>query len=177
MQAETQRSLDAQVAETRRLRQKLESSHGAFSTLDAQHQALVEERNSILQGVGALKRDLNRVQQDAAELGEDIRLAKQPALATAGSAVAYGGGAICNKSVPIAQRGACLRCKNQVLTCTLPCRAGCLDRATRSKEEAKGLLVMIKYLKAKFVRESYLRADLAHQKLYLSMVIEQKTRM
>jgi hypothetical protein len=48
---------------------------------------------------------------------------------------------------------------------------------TRSKEEAKGLLVMIKYLKTKFVRESYLRADLAHQKLYLSMVIDQKTRM
>lgn len=36
---------------------------------------------------------------------------------------------------------------------------------------------MIKYLKAKFVRESYLRADLAHQKLYLSMVIDQKMRM
>lgn len=67
--------------------------------------------------------------------------------------------------------------QKKVLTRTSPCRAACLDRASRSKEEAKGLLVMIKYLKAKFVRESYLRADLAHQKLYSSMVIDQKTRM
>jgi hypothetical protein len=47
----------------------------------------------------------------------------------------------------------------------------------RAKEEAKGLLIMIKYLKAKFTRESYWRADLAHQKLYLTMLVAQKQRM
>lgn len=35
---------------------------------------------------------------------------------------------------------------------------------------------MIKYLKSKYTRESFFRADLAHQKTYLSMVVAQKQR-
>lgn len=51
------------------------------------------------------------------------------------------------------------------------------DEGSVSREEAKGLLVIIKYLKAKFVRESYARADLSHQKLYLNMLLAQKQRL
>ena len=41
----------------------------------------------------------------------------------------------------------------------------------RHKEECKGLLVQIRYLKAKFTRESTLRGELAHQKRYLLVLL------
>lgn len=41
------------------------------------------------------------------------------------------------------------------------------------KKECKGLFVQIRYLKAKFVREAALRADLGYQKQYLLIVLSQ----
>jgi myosin protein heavy chain len=39
------------------------------------------------------------------------------------------------------------------------------------KEECKGLVVQIRYLKAKFTRESTLRDDLVYQKHYLLVLL------
>lgn len=41
----------------------------------------------------------------------------------------------------------------------------------RHKSECKGLVVQIKYLKAKWVRESTLRSDLGYQKQYLLVLL------
>lgn len=40
---------------------------------DPKHTEVFGDRGSILEGVNALKRDLDRVQQDAKDLGRDIR--------------------------------------------------------------------------------------------------------
>lgn len=39
------------------------------------------------------------------------------------------------------------------------------------KKECKGLIVQIRYLKAKFTRESSLRSDLGYQKHYLLVLL------
>lgn len=90
------------------------------------------QQEDFIRELGVLRADLAKVQGEALDLGEEIRLARRLAPAASGGS---------------------------------------------SKEEAKGLLMMIKYLKAKFTRESYLRADLAHQKLYLQLLLAQKQRM
>ena len=41
----------------------------------------------------------------------------------------------------------------------------------RHKEECKGLIVQIRYLKAKFTRENDLRTHLSHQKEYLLVLL------
>ena len=46
-----------------------------------------------------------------------------------------------------------------------------------AREGSKGLLVQIQYQNAKFTRESWLKADLAHQKRYLLREIQQKQEM
>jgi myosin protein heavy chain len=44
------------------------------------------------------------------------------------------------------------------------------------KQECKGLIVQIKYLKAKFTRESCLRYDLGYQKKYLLTLLSRCER-
>lgn len=58
----------------------------------------------------------------------------------------------------------------------MSCRTACQEAAQRQRLEAKGLLAMIRYLKQKFLRESFFRADLAHQKGYLGMLLSQKQK-
>jgi hypothetical protein len=41
----------------------------------------------------------------------------------------------------------------------------------RHKQECKGLIVQIKYLKAKYTRESTMRSDLGFQKHYLLVLL------
>lgn len=45
------------------------------------------------------------------------------------------------------------------------------EQRTWHAQECKGLMLQIRYLKAKFMRESDLRADLGHQKGYLQQLI------
>lgn len=46
----------------------------------------------------------------------------------------------------------------------------------KHKEECKGLIVQIRYLKAKFTRESTLRSDLCNQKRYLLVLLARNER-
>ena len=123
-------------------REVAQLQHRLASSSSPEDPHLVRERNQILSDIALLSKDLSKVQTEALDLGEDIKLARRLAAnnGTTSTMMAAGGEAI-------------------------------------AREDAKGLLVMIKYLKAKFVRESYLRADLAHQKLYLTMLVVQKQKM
>ena len=42
---------------------------------------------------------------------------------------------------------------------------------SQHKQECKGLIVQIKYLKAKYTRESTMRSDLGFQKQYLLLLL------
>ena len=44
------------------------------------------------------------------------------------------------------------------------------------KEECKGLIVQIRYLKAKWTRESTMRSDLCNQKQYLLVLLARSER-
>jgi hypothetical protein len=46
----------------------------------------------------------------------------------------------------------------------------------RHKDECKGLIVHIHYLKAKFTRENTLRMDLVYQKQYLLILLSRRER-
>lgn len=47
----------------------------------------------------------------------------------------------------------------------------------QSSQEAKGLLVMIRYLKTRVTREATFRGDMSYQKEYLGMLIREKQEM
>lgn len=47
---------------------------------------------------------------------------------------------------------------------------------SKHSKECKGLFVQIRYLKAKFVREATLRADLSYQKNYLLVLLARYER-
>ena len=47
---------------------------------------------------------------------------------------------------------------------------------SQHKNECKGLIVQIKYLKAKWTRESSLRSDLGYQKQYLLVLLARSER-
>jgi hypothetical protein len=47
------------------------------------------------------------------------------------------------------------------------------DLKMQHNKECKGLMVQIRYLKAKFVRESSFRSDLTYQKRYLLVILAQ----
>ena len=49
-----------------------------------------------------------------------------------------------------------------------------MDMRERHAQEAKGLLVMIKYLKVRIIREVSFRDDLASQKIYLTNIVSEK---
>ncbi|KDN45457.1 hypothetical protein K437DRAFT_121632 [Tilletiaria anomala UBC 951] len=52
-----------------------------------------------------------------------------------------------------------------------PSIVGLEDLHSKHSREAKGLMVQIRYLKTKFMRESDLRADMIHQKAYLTKLV------
>lgn len=77
-QSETQRKLDWQTAQLHRLQGRdVPYNNGELELcMDPSHREMAAERDAIFAGVAALKRDLNKVQQDAIELGQDLKAAK-----------------------------------------------------------------------------------------------------
>lgn len=72
-------------------------------------------------------------------------------------------------------RGHPPRSRTQSLTLT-PCSdANALaESQARHALEAKGLLVIIKYLKLRVTREATFRGDMAFQKTYLGVIVQEK---
>lgn len=77
-QTDAQRKLDWQASQLLRLRGHNVHNHDGTAQLcmDPAHFELAAERDAIFAGVAALKRDLSKVQQDALELGQDLKAAK-----------------------------------------------------------------------------------------------------
>lgn len=77
-QSEMQRKLDWQTSQLHRVQ-----GRGAADTyeqvelcMDPTHREMAAERDAIVAGVAALKRDLTKVQQDALDLGHDLQAAR-----------------------------------------------------------------------------------------------------
>jgi DNA repair exonuclease SbcCD ATPase subunit len=184
-QAQTRSQLDARLAEIDALKKDL-------TTSEAQRQALREDRAALLRDVGDLRDDLERVRQDALSLGQDLAEVRsreeqaerqhkqdqaratrlQDELARTKNQLAKvreeAGAHVCSR---------CVRLFVGRLHPTMLKRGQCSDesaaRLARHAQETKGLLAMIRYQKAQFTRETGLRADLAHQKQYLTIVVNE----
>ena len=80
-QSDTQRKLDWQTAQLHRLQGKNVSTFDAEVQLcmDPAHSEMTAERDAIFASVAALKRDLTKVQEDANELGQDLKAARSGA--------------------------------------------------------------------------------------------------
>lgn len=111
------------------------------------------ERDDLLAGIAGLHGDLQRVRKDAIDLGKDIASVQGTSGTTIKCAFLnfaslWGGGV-----------GADLDSNSRSL----------------SAQEAHTLLALVRYLKARVIRENGLRLDLAYQKTYLLRMVSQKT--
>lgn len=190
-QMSTARQLSEQLAEISRLRESLLSR-------EAEKRLLQDERGDILRGVAGLQADLNRVRQDAISLGLDLANVRRERdeIARPGQPLTGDERAQMVVELEKAKRKLAMYevkvaehvCPSYValsLSILVRCAyslglSSCSDvnalaeLTARHKEEAKGLLVWIRYLKFRCTREATFRADLAYEKSQMSATIVQK---
>lgn len=167
-QRSTQLQLEQQLAAVAALRASL-------SSREAANRHLQDERGDILKGVSSLQADLDRVRRNAVALGDDLAHAKRErdALSAQSGAGREEQARLVRELTQARGRLAVLEQKVSAHVC--PADAGVLAEAgARHAREAKGLLVMIHYLKARVTREATFRGDLQHQKRFLGASVEQK---
>ncbi|KAL1693565.1 hypothetical protein GGG16DRAFT_88498 [Schizophyllum commune] len=171
--------LDLHLLEIEDLRRALSDQADELHRAEAERHRIEAERSDVAKTVGVLEADLKRVRRDAEAFGRDLQALRG------------------EKEKLEAKRREDERARKQaqaqirLLTeqverhkesarkarMELEGRAGEIDEIQvqaiemRHKEECKGLLVQIRYLKAKFTRESTLRGELAHQKRYLLVLL------
>jgi septal ring factor EnvC (AmiA/AmiB activator) len=168
-QASTQKQLDQRIAEIQNIREILAAKDADIERLQGENRALHDQRNAILSGVSNLQDDLNRLRADTVTLGNDLAAARK------------------ERDVMLARQAAAKdaeqhRRDSEVskaavskLTKKLGQSQGIFEEAKAHHiREAKGLLLMIQYLKDRFSREAWFRADLCHQKEYLNLLLQEK---
>ncbi|KAG7094132.1 hypothetical protein E1B28_007744 [Marasmius oreades] len=175
--------LDLHIDEINELRKALSDRAEELHRAEAEKKRLAVEGNGVTQTVAALESDLWRVKKDAEAFGRDLKLLRAE-----------------KEKLEIKHReetSRTERVKKQLQTQmkllgeqldeeknkTAQARSE-LDNHTcavdenqltnlklQHNKECKGLIVQIRYLKAKFTRESVLRYDLAYQKQYLLILL------
>ncbi|KAM0749474.1 hypothetical protein T439DRAFT_327161 [Meredithblackwellia eburnea MCA 4105] len=158
VQLDAQTQLERHTVEVQRLREALEAKDS--------------ERTDILRGVASLQADLNRVRQDAVSLGVDLSNVQKgrdhPPAQDSAELVRLG-----DELAKAKRRLGVFEQKVAEHVCPSDANA-LVEMKARHADEAKGLLVMIKYLKLRVTREATFRTDLSHQKGYLSAIVDQK---
>ncbi|KAH6915818.1 hypothetical protein BKA70DRAFT_1093050 [Coprinopsis sp. MPI-PUGE-AT-0042] len=177
--------LDLQVLEIEELKQALDDRssqlHRAERELEKERQA--SDKPDMSKTIATLEADLRRVRRDAEAFGRDLktlRAEKDKLEAKLKDELTKGERAkkqsntqvkLLNEQVETQKRKlakaleefeshVCGSDENQVSTLQI-----------QHHKECKGLLVQIKYLKAKFLRESSFREDLSYQKNYLLVLL------
>ncbi|KII85948.1 hypothetical protein PLICRDRAFT_114966 [Plicaturopsis crispa FD-325 SS-3] len=175
--------LDLQLLEIEDLRRSLASRDSELRGVKSNEHRATSEKNDIARTVAALEADLKRVRKDAEAFGRDLKLlraekekaeSKQKedlAKAERGKKQAQAQIRLLNeqldgqrehlrKAEDELQGHICIADEQQLSAIKL-----------QHNKECKGLIVQIRYLKAKFTRESSLRCDLGYQKHYLLVLL------
>ncbi|KAF9269220.1 hypothetical protein L218DRAFT_1072847 [Marasmius fiardii PR-910] len=175
--------LDLHMGEIDELRKALSDRAEELHRAETEKERLAAEGNGVAQTVVALESDLRRVKKDAEAFGRDLKLLRaekekleikhkgetskaervQKQLQTQLKLLGEQLDEQKNKAVQARSEldnHICVVDDNQLANLKL-----------QHNKECKGLIVQIRYLKAKFTRESMLRFDLAYQKHYLLVLL------
>ncbi|KAL1747869.1 hypothetical protein HDZ31DRAFT_72004 [Schizophyllum fasciatum] len=171
--------LDLHLLEIEDLRRALSDQADELHRAEGERHRIEAERSDVAKTVGVLEADLKRVRRDAEAFGRDLQALRgekekleakrkedERARKQAQAQIR-----LLTEQVERHKEGA------RKARAELEGHACGFDEVQvraiemRHKEECKGLLVQIRYLKAKFTRESGLRGELAHQKRYLLVLL------
>ena len=192
---ERRHQLDLRVKEIEGLRYELSQQVHELEGVESEKNKVRADRSGIVRTVASLESDLKRIRSDAESLGRDLgnlkterdtaetKRREELEMADRAQKQLYAQFRLVNEQLET-QREKTKRaiadlenhvCSSSVYFAFPPQITDPRTRneqdvdklRTRHKVECKGLMVQIRYLKAKFTRESLFRADLGYQKHYL----------
>lgn len=173
-----QTQLQSQTAKIEELHRKLQSQHQDVRRLTGDRDRLHAQREGILKDVSTLESDLQRVRLESLHFGQDLeRLRKERDEQTRRAQEARETSlSITNEAQEtiegLKRKLECAR--KMIREVELQDLRGNPDTTALKEKhmaECKGLIVHIRYLKTKFMRESDLREDLCFQKRYLLQIL------
>jgi chromosome segregation ATPase len=193
--------LDLQLGEIDDLRRALDDQADQLQRAEAEKDRIAAEKSDVARTVAALEADLRRVRRDAEAFGRDLKhlrsekerlevKQKDETLKTERTRKQSQTQIRVLTEQLEGERAKTLRAKEDLRThvcvmygsLVLSTFASVLTSQPRDdrqlsalklqhNKECKGLMVQIRYLKAKFTRESTLRSDLCYQKEYLLILL------
>ncbi|KAJ3717958.1 hypothetical protein C8R42DRAFT_724167 [Lentinula raphanica] len=177
--------LDLYLGEIEDLRKALSDRAHELQRVESEKHRIAAERSDVAQTVALLEADLKRVRENAEAFGQDLkelRLEKErlekkhheeQTKADRSKKQAQTQIRLLTEQLE-GQRAKTTRAREELENhvCAMDDRQLSALKLRHNKE-AKGLIVQIRYLKAKFTRESMLRFDLAYQKQYLLILLKQ----
>ncbi|KAJ7879992.1 hypothetical protein B0H14DRAFT_2708159 [Mycena olivaceomarginata] len=175
--------LDLQLGEIDDLRRALDDQAGQLQRAQSEKNRIAAEKSDVARTVATLEADLRRVRRDAEAFGRDLKLLrteKERVEAEQREETQRADRARKQSQTQIrvlteqldSQKAKALRAKEELQShvCVIDDRQLSALKLQHNKE-CKGLMVQIRYLKAKFTRESTLRSDLCYQKQYLLVLL------
>lgn len=175
--------LDACLTEIDELRRALANSTDQLQRTEQEKNRIVIEKTSIARTIDTLEAELKRVRKDAEAIGFDLKALKtekqkmqqkhkeEAAEAERAKKQSQAQIRLLTEQVE-SHKAKAKRAREDLLRHVCPADEQKLEALkVQHKQECKGLIVQIRYLKAKFTRESTLRDDLAYQKRYLLVLL------
>ncbi|KAI0352396.1 hypothetical protein OH77DRAFT_1498058 [Trametes cingulata] len=162
--------LDLRVLEIEDLRRALSDQASELERIEAEKARMAAEKGDVARTVAALEADLRRVRRDAEAFGRDLKAlrAQKEKMETERKEERTKAERAQKQAQAQIRRG---RCENsgRVTLARLALKQ-------QHNKECKGLMVQIRYLKAKFTREYTFRCDLGYQKQYLLVLMARLER-
>ncbi|KAJ3563380.1 hypothetical protein NP233_g8980 [Leucocoprinus birnbaumii] len=180
--------LDIRLLEIEDLKRALQKQSTKVQRAEEEKERVIAEKHDVSRTIAALEADLRRVRRDAESFGRDLRALKtekEKAEAKYKDEIAR---LERNKRQSQAQLKLLTdeldQQKEEIVDVQYQLRNHVCssddhqvaDLKLQHNKECKGLLVQIRYLKAKFTREALFRDHLGYQKLYLLEILSQFER-
>ncbi|KAL0954003.1 hypothetical protein HGRIS_005160 [Hohenbuehelia grisea] len=164
---------------------ELQRAEAEKNRIAAEKSRIAAERSDVVQTISTLESELRRVKKDAEVFGRDLKLLRlekdrveskrrdETEKAERSRKQAQAQIRVLNEQLE-GQREKTAHAREELENhvCAADDRQ-LVDLKAKHKDECKGLLVNIRYLHAKFARESLFRLDLRHQKEYLLVLLAQ----
>lgn len=175
--------LDACLTEIDELRRALANSTDELQRTEQEKNRIIVEKTSIVQTIDSLEAELKRVRKDATAIGLDLKALRTEKQKMHEKHIEEMSKAERAKKQSQAQirllteqleshKAKAKKAREDLVRHVCPVDDQKLEALkAQHKQECKGLIVQIRYLKAKFTRESTLRDDLAYQKRYLLVLL------
>jgi len=178
--------LDLHRLEIEDLRRALDERADDLQRVEKEKNKITTEKTDVARTVAALEADLRRVKRDAEAFGRDLKLLRsekekletknQDEIAKADRAKKQAQTQIRVLTEQLdAQKEKTTRAIEQIKNhvCSGADEMQISKMKLQHNKECKGLMVQIRYLKAKFTREACFRGDLTYQKRYLLVLLSQ----